>query len=234
MFLRVTFQLVLLSGAALMVGCQALTSTGKSPTDTARESTTTSATQLQGATIPIRQARQLEGKTVRVSGTVTVQSGAFASSISSGFAIQDETAGIYVIDDTHDYQLGQKVMVTGIVGTEYRQRNIKLEIATLLSDTGTITPRPVRTGKVDEAVGGYLVTASGKITSTMDDGKYGYKIFIDDGSGPCQVFINASTALIRNATFWKAGDLIQVTGFAGRYNDFFEIMPRVPADIRKQ
>lgn len=217
-----------------MLGCQGLTSTGEFQTGTARDSTTASATQVHGRTIPIRQARQLEGKTVRVSGTVTVQSGAFAASISPGFAIQDETAGIYVIDAAHTYQLGQKVMVTGVVGAENKQRSIKLETSTLLSGIGAITPRPVQTGKVAEAEGGYLVTATGEITDTTDDGKYGYKLFIDDGSGPYQVFINASTPLIENATSWKVGDVIQVTGFAGRYNEYFEIMPRVSEDIRKK
>lgn len=189
---------------------------------------------MQGETIPIREARQLKGKTIRVSGTVTVQSGAYASSISSGFAIQDQTAGIYVIDDTHSYQLGQSVTVTGTVGAENMQRTIKLQKSTLLSGSGTITPRPVQTGKVGEAEGGYLITAEGEITRTVDDGKYGYKLFIDDGSGPYQVFINASTELIEDATSWKPGDVIRVVGFAGRYSDDYEIMPRILPDIQKQ
>ena len=171
---------------------------------------------------------------VRVSGTVTVQSGAYASSISTGFAIQDETAGIYVIDDAHSYRLGQNVTVTGTVGSENMQPNIKLEKSTLLSGYGTITPRPVKTGKVGEAEGGYLITAEGKITETIDDGKYGYKLFIDDGSGPYQVFIDASTDLIKDATSWEPGDVIRVVGFAGRYNDVYEIMPRILPDIQKK
>ena len=46
------------------------------------------------------------GERVRVFGTVTVQSGAFASSISSGFALQDESAGIYVVDADHAFRPG--------------------------------------------------------------------------------------------------------------------------------
>jgi hypothetical protein len=231
--LKFTFRLIFLSGAVLMVGCQALTSTVEAPTGTARELATTPAKQVYSGTIPIRQARQLEGKTVRVSGTVTVPSGAFASSISSGFAIQDGTAGIYVIDNAHAYQLGQKVMVAGTVGAENRQRNIKLQKSTLLGESITITPRPVRTGGLGEAEGGYLVVAEGLITSTMDDGAYGYKLFVDDGSGPCQVFINASTDLMKNAASWEAGDVIRVVGFVGRYNEVYEIMPRILSDIQK-
>ena len=97
--LKLLFQVILTLCAMFMLGCQGLTSTGGSSSGKAPEPTTQPGAQIQGETIPIREARQLEGKKVRVSGTVTVQSGAYSSSISSGFAIQDETAGIYVVDD---------------------------------------------------------------------------------------------------------------------------------------
>ena len=232
--LKFLIRAILMLCGLSIVGCKALTSTGGSASEKAPEPTTQASPQIQGETIPIIEARQLEGKTVRVSGTVTVQSGAYASSISSGFAIQDETAGIYVIDDTHSYKLGQKVTVAGTVGTEYLQRNIMLEKSTLLSGTGTVIPRPVQTGYVGDAEGGYLITTKGKITKTIDDGKYGHKLFIDDGSGPYQVFINASTELIKHATSWKPGDVIRVVGFAGRYNDVYEIMPRILPDIQRE
>ena len=117
--LKFLIRAILMLCGLSIAGCKALTSTGGSASERTPEPTTQASPQIQGEWIPIINARQLEGKTVRVSGTVTVQSGAYASSISSGFAIQDETAGIYVIDDTHSYKLGQKVKVTGTVGTEY-------------------------------------------------------------------------------------------------------------------
>ncbi len=214
--------------------CQAPPSSSGPPGGNAPEPTPRPPTQIPRETIPIKEARKLEGKTVRVSGTVTVQSGAFASSISSGFAIQDESAGIYVIDDAHSFQLGQRVTTTGTVGSENMQRHIKLEETTLLSGTETVTPKQVQTGKVGEAEAGYLISVEGRIIETMDDGRYGYKLFIDDGSGPYQVFINASTELTENAASWKPGDVIKVIGFAGRYNDAHEIMPRILTDIQKK
>ena len=85
-----------------------------------------------------------------------------------------------------------------------------------------------------DAEDGYLISAKGKITKAIDDGKYGYKLFIDDGSGPYQVFINASTELIKNTASWEPGDVIRVVGFAGRYNDVYEIMPRILPDIQRE
>ena len=232
--MRFLVRIVLMLCALLIIGCQAPTSTGGSTSGTAPEPTTQTNQQIQGETVPIREARRLEGKQVWVSGTVTVQSGAFASSISSGFAIQDDTGGIYVIDDVHSYRLGQKVRVIGTVGTENMQRNIKLQKSTLLSGYGTVTPRPVRTGAVGDAEGGYLIAAEGKITKAIDDEEYGYKLLIDDGSGAYQVFIDASTELIRHASSWQPGDVVRVVGFAGRYNDVYEIMPRILPDIQKK
>ena len=174
------------------------------------------------------------GAAVRVTGTVTVQSGAFASSLSAGFAIQDGTAGIYVLDTEHAFDLGDRVRVTGTRGMEFEQQNIRLESAEKLPGTGTVVPRPVQTGRVGEAEEGYLIRAAGRIDRVEDDAPYGYKIFIDDGSGELQVFIDASTALIENVTHWKPGDSIDVIGFSGRYEKTHEIMPRIPSDMRKQ
>ncbi len=65
-------------------------------------------------TVSIKEARGMSmGEPVRVSGTVTVQSHAFASSMSSGFAVQDESAGIYVLDSNHAFELGDRVKATG-------------------------------------------------------------------------------------------------------------------------
>ncbi len=183
----------------------------------------------------IAEARASEsGTAVRVTGIVTVQSGAFASSLSTGFAIQDGTAGIYVLDREHAFELGDRVRVTGRRGAEFDQRHIRLDSAEKLPVSGTVVPRTVRTGRVGESEAGYLIRTAGRVNRAEDDAPYGYKVFIDDGSGELQVFIDASTELFRNATTWKPGDSIEVIGFAGRYKKIYEIMPRIPADMRKQ
>ena len=98
-------------------------------------------------TVSIQEARGMSmGEPVRVSGTVTVQSGAFASSNSSGFAVQDESAGIYVLDSDHAFKLGDKVKVTGKRGAEFGQLNIILESAEKLTGSDSVNPEPVKTG----------------------------------------------------------------------------------------
>ncbi len=183
-------------------------------------------------TVSIKEARRKSiGEPVRVSGTVTVQSGAFASSISSGFAVQDDSAGIYVLNSNLAFKLGDRVNVTGKRGAEFGQLNIILESAEKLTGSGTVIPRPVRTGTVGEALEGILIQVEGYVTQTRGDPPYGYKAFIDDSSGEYQIFVNASTGLVENARDWKVGDFIFVIGFAGQYEKTYEIMPRNLSDI---
>lgn len=188
----------------------------------------------QVQTVSIKEARDMTtGEVVCVSGIVTVQSGAFASSISSGFVIQDDTAGIYVLDTNHVFKMGEKVQVTGKRCEEFNQLNISLESVKKFADSRMVTPRSVKTGSMGEAKEGYLIQAAGRITRVVDDAPYGYKVFIDDGSGEYQIFINASTDLIEDTAVWEVGDFIDVIGFAGQYEDTYEIMPRILSDIKK-
>jgi len=183
-------------------------------------------------TVSIKEARGMSiGESVRVSGTVTVQSGAFASSISSGFAVQDDSAGIYVLDSDYVFKLGDRVKITGKRGAEFDQLNIILESAEKLTGFGTVIPRPVKTGNVGVAEEGILIQVEGSVTQTKSDPPYGYKAFIDDNSGEIQIFVNASTGLIENARDWKVGDVIFVIGFSGQYEKTYEIMPRILSDI---
>lgn len=183
-------------------------------------------------TVSIKEARSMStGESVRVSGIVTVQSGAFASSISTGFAVQDESAGIYVVDSNHALKLGDRVNISGERAMEFGQLNIILESAEILAGSGTITPRSVKTGSVGEAEEGILVQVEGYVTRKNGDPPYGYKVFIDDSSGECQIFINTSTGLVENARELKVGDFILVMGFSGQYEKTYEIMPRVLSDI---
>lgn len=171
------------------------------------------------------------GEPVRVSGTVTVQSGTFASSISPGFAVQDNSAGIYVVDAKHAFKLGDRVNITGKRGMEFGQLNIILKSAEKLTGSGTVIPGLVKTGNVGEGEEGALIRVEGYVTKTKDDPPFGYKALIDDSSGELQVFVNASTGLVDNARDWRVGDFISVIGIVGQYENTYEVMPRILADI---
>jgi DNA/RNA endonuclease YhcR with UshA esterase domain len=87
---------------------------------------------------------------------------------------------------------------------------------------------------VGEAQEGTLIRVEGYVKQTRGDPPYGYKAFIDDSSGECQIFVNVSTGLVDSARDWKVGDFISVIGIVGQYGNTYEVMPRILSDIRMQ
>lgn len=171
------------------------------------------------------------GAEVNIHGIVTVPSGLFRSSLPRGFAIQDATAGVYVIDSVHHFQTGEALSVRGIRGTEHAEDTVSLEEVEVLPSREPVAPQPIRTGGVDAKLGGRLVRLEGSVVGHRDDEPYGYKLFVDDGSGACQVYVNASTGMVDRARRLEVGSVAQVVGFLGRYEERFEVLPRTPDDL---
>lgn len=181
------------------------------------------------ATPSIAQARQERASTiVTVEGIVTVASDTF----DDGFAIADASGGVYVFDSlgTH-YELGDHVRVDGILAA----RNDELGIRPSAIDrVGTATvPQTVdvTSGSVGAAQVGRLVRVHGRVQGELvDDWPYGWKMYLDDGSGAALVFISMSTGIhidpLRNAPE------ITASGYCGRYKDHYEILPRTQDDLR--
>lgn len=186
------------------------------------------------AYIPIATARQqAQGTTVTVLGLVTVPSGAFASSSGDeGFAVQDQTAGIWVsvTKDLH-LRVGQRVEVTGVLG----QNENKLQIVPADASGVKVLPGSglrIATGKIGAATLGYIVTVEGTVTQApARDESYGYKMLLDDGSGAVQVYLNTSTNIDPHAPYLAAGRRLRVTGFGNQYSTTYEVDPRSRADL---
>jgi hypothetical protein len=190
------------------------------------------------STIDIGAARGLPlGSTVTLKGTVTAPSGAFESgSFDKGFAIQDKTGGIYVsVADDLGLQLRDQVEVTGQLADSFG-------LLILTATSGDVKPkghgRPVdaeavATSALGEATEGRLIAIAGVITQPVqNDLPFGYRIFVDDGSGAAQVFVYASTGI--DVSGLQPGQTVRVVGFGGQFADHYEINPRLPGDIQVQ
>lgn len=176
------------------------------------------------------------GTVTTIEGTVTTPSGVFASSFfDEGFAVQDETAGIFVsLPDTNVHvKPPQHVEVTGVL-----QDSSGLLVIAVGSVKGVkvkdndnpVQPTWVRTGSVGESTEGSLVRAVGVITQgPIDDLPFGHKFFIDDGSGEITVYVNRGTHV--NVQPLAVGQLIEVTGFSSQFTDHYEIDIRGPQDL---
>jgi hypothetical protein len=176
------------------------------------------------------------GSVVTIEGTVTTPAGVFASSFfDEGFAIQDETAGIFVsFPDTNiGVQPPRHVEVTGVLQDSSGLLVIAPASAEAVKVKGRdkpIRPTWVRTGSVGESTEGSLVRAVGVITQgPIDDLPFGHKFFIDDGSGEITVYVNLATNV--DVTPLGVGQLIEVTGFSSQFTDHYEIDIRGPEDL---
>jgi DNA/RNA endonuclease YhcR with UshA esterase domain len=194
------------------------------------------------AVISIADARnQPLGTLVTIEGSVTVPSGAFAAStFDQGFAIQDETAGIYVsTSENPNLNFNRRVRVTGLVADDgfglLILRPASLADVETLPGASLVRPVSASTGDVSEATEGTLVEITGTVTQPIrNDLPFGFAVFIDDGTGETQVFIPASTGINPfSIPFIVPGARIRVVGFSGQFLNQYEVLPRRRGDIRR-
>lgn len=199
------------------------------------------AAQANAAVISIDDARDEPlGTVVTVEGAVTAPSGIYATStFDQGFGIQDATAGIYVSTaDNPILHLGDKVRVTGVLADDtFGQlvlRPASLADVDDLPGSKRIAPEAVETGDISEDTEGSLMKITGTVTQIIPDLPYGYKVFVDDGSGETQIFFAASTGVNPLAiSFIQLGARITAVGFGTQFLTQYEILPRFRSDIRR-
>jgi hypothetical protein len=179
--------------------------------------------------IPIALARHLPlGTTVTVIGSVTVQSNAF----DPGFAVQDLIDGIYVLDSgAAARNLGDVVEITGPLTDNFGLLSIQPTSIRGLFHGPSIAPHHrSSTGSVGEATEGRLLRIEGTMVGdVIDDGPFGEKLNIDDGSGPIQIFLYPGTGI--SSAGLHDGVTIDVVCFSNQFDTHYECDPRRPADL---
>lgn len=187
---------------------------------------------------PITEARAKgTGTEVTLEGFVSVPPGTFKSAMDDeGFALQDSSGGIYVkMTQKQTFGLGAKVRVTGTLDEQNKLGILKAEPANVkvLDGTQQVAPKTVGTGSVNESVEGQLVKISGKLSQTFqDDSPYGYKLYVNDGSGELQVFVHVSAGFDKaSLQGLDLGQSITVVGLAAQYETTYEVAPRQPSDL---
>jgi hypothetical protein len=179
---------------------------------------------------PLSRARELgAGATVLVEGTVSVAPGAF----DGGFAIQDHSAGIWVLAPADSVRLsvGQRVRVQGTLDEPNGQLSIMPAAIGPLGVHDAPSPRELHTGLLNESMEGWLVKIRGRVAgAVVNDSPWGWKLTVDDGTGPVLVFVDAETNV--DVRPLRPGDTVEITGFAGQYDDHYEVVPRAQVDVR--
>ena len=199
-----------------------------------------------------------------VEGRARSASGRFTASYSSpGFNLNDGTGGLFIAtpEKSHlEVERGERVRVTGTShcssGT-LSLTNVTVEEA---PDKGPVVFAPRQVGQLAQAplieghpevtanwcacltpfsaTEGDVITVRGTAVADLAvDGTYGFKLFLDDGTGVAQIFIDADSGVrvdkIRNRLLVE-GKYLCVTGVVGQFAGVgFELLPRTTRDIRQ-
>lgn len=178
--------------------------------------------------MPVAAARQLAPSTeVTVEGIVTVASG----TLDDGFAVQDGSGGIYVTRTKGtSAKVGDRVRVGGRIVAPKNQIAIDPATIDFIGAGGVPAPPAVRTGAVGPATEGRLIAVRGNaVGDVIEDQPWGWKVYIDDGSGKLLIFIAAATGI--DIKILRTGQSLRVVGFSGRYEQHTELLPRQQADL---
>ena len=180
------------------------------------------------AEVPIAAARErAPGTAVTVEGIVTVASGSF----DDGFALQDSSGGIYVTRTPGKaVKTGDRVRVSGKLAAPNNQVAIEPGFVASRGSGSAPMAQEVTTGIIGPATEGRLIAVRGKVTREFEnDPPWGWKIYLDDGSGPLLVFVSTKTKI--DVSGLRAGQPLRVVGFSGRYEQHTELLPRMPDDV---
>lgn len=198
-----------------------------------------------------------------IEGWVTAHSGSFEKSYGNpGFQVSDGTAGVFVLTNRNlDFEQGDRVRVTGRPCIQAGTRAIgKSRVRELDDDDDPITFAPRQIGQFEKrppiegspdvtnnwcncttpasATEGQVITVRGTAVGDLEkDGEFGYKLFLDDGTGVGQIFIDALSGIpaerLGERLLTEGTDLC-VTGVVARFAGVgFELLPRTRDDLRK-
>ncbi|WP_272425899.1 DNA-binding protein [Polyangium jinanense] len=188
--------------------------------------------------VSIAEARALTtNEYTQIEGFVSVTPGTFVTATGDfGFAVQDDTGGIYVsLYDELKILIGAKVRVIGQIQQVSKQTVLVTNASgpEILQGVEAVTPKDVATGDVDESTEGQLVRVKGLVSKAIvEDKPYGIKAYVDDGSGEVEIYVcfKGDKPLIDTTKLTK-GTAVEITGFAQQYLDRYEIAPRGTADL---
>ncbi len=201
------------------------------PSPTPRTSATPEPTSASEA-ISIGAALLRAGQTVTVEGTVSVRTGLLDSD-GTRVTIQDDTGAILVrLPNNDSTAVGDRIRVSGAVGTYYGAPQLTADRLTGLSSV-SLTPLVVRSAPLSAALEWRLVTVSGEISSVSRDGDtWRAELTLAGGSLPVSGLSRSGIA----ASAVEEGRHATITGLVKRAyptatDQRFALVPRGPTDI---
>ncbi len=148
--------------------------------------------------------------------------------------MHDGTRGVYIQTATDlGLEFGDSVRVTGATGRLNGMETIYASDVEKIEEFEVQLP----TGHVEISTEGSVVVVTGMIQRIVDDGQFGAKVFVDDGTGEVDIFLSSSTELHPNLPdFIEVGRQIRARGYVAFFPAFSphpEIYPRTITDLRE-
>ncbi len=202
-------------------------------------------TRVEGGIISIGAARSpaMMGERVTVEGVATMYTGGYyAGTNNAKFYIQDESGGIQIqcFNDNGTppvIALGERVQVTGEVGIYRNSMQIvpfsNPDDVVILGSEETLPPREITVARAtsDPMVSGNLIAATGQAIR-VEEFTYSYEIDLaDDQGNVALVYVDKLTEMELEIEQVEVGHQYTIAGISEMYDDFFQIKPRIPADI---
>jgi hypothetical protein len=169
----------------------------------------------QPVAISVAEARkQPIGTRVTVVGDVTAPSGA----IDAGFAIQQDSAGIYIAADISSRAtVGQRMRVTGTLADNHGFLVIRPEAVSVIGAGSLPLFLVIPSSIIGERTEGLPAWVDGRIAEpVVDDRPYGWKIMLENVFGRVQIFVPAQRPF--DPAEYRPGRWISVNGISAQYD----------------
>lgn len=173
-------------------------------------------------TISIKEARETaDGQEVVVEGVITTNPGIFGG---KGFYIQDDSAGIYVFQHEENFQVGNKVTITGTLTTFQGMKEItdveKIEVNGK-SELPTFSP----VDQLDGSKQGERVTLEGEIDNIQSYWN-AFEFDLRKDSQTTRVRIDNRTDITLEAfqERFQEGDNVAVSGIASIFKGTYQLL----------
>lgn len=185
--------------------------------------------------VAIQEARNVQdGEVVTIEGTVTSAPGSFGG---KGFYVQDDTAGIYVFQDSDSFKTGDLVQISA-VKTTY---NGEVEVTDVIKSEvigQSEVPAPKTVSVIDDTNQGQLVKLNEVTIQNIEAvGTYGTFEFdaqAADGN-VTRVRVDNRIGLNHDAftAQFQEGEKVDITGISSIFNDTYQLKPVATDNIVK-
>ncbi|WP_022795230.1 endonuclease yhcR [Marinococcus halotolerans] len=184
------------------------------------------------ASVPISNARQAaDGETVTVEGTITTDPGLFGS---NGFYLQDESAGIYVYQNSGEWKLGDRVAITAPVTTYNTEKELIDPVSIEKRGTEEVPEAQTVTAVGEENQGQRVKLQNGTISSIEQVGNsFEFTIEHDDTETLIRVDGRTGYGFSDFNEAYATGDTVDVTGISSIYQGTYQLKPTTEADIQQ-